>query len=73
MTVEIIEALTPEHVSIPEVEIQVLRWRPGMGMWTQCLYATDAEEQEIDAADRESRIWQRDGYHVRIITVDEKP
>lgn len=72
MPVEIIEALEPSVMSVPEVEIQVLRWRVGYTAWTQCLYGCCPKESQANAARDEAKVWSDDGYHVLIITVDEQ-
>lgn len=73
MAVEIVEALEPKKYNPPALQPLVLKWRHGCIDWERCHYFPEENEALLDAARRLAREESAIGYHVRIVTVDEKP
>lgn len=74
MTVEIIEALAPKIQEPPPIRPIVLKWRTGSyDDWERVHYYRVDNESHLGAARREALDASKVGYHVRILTVDEKP
>ena len=71
MPVTVIDARTPKIIEPPPIRPLVLCWRPGDYNWINSVYSISPNETQkqaaISCADRRAE----EGYHVRIVEVDE--
>ena len=72
MAVEIIEAFKPMASEPPPIRPLVIKWSPVLEDWEPLFYNRLGSETDLEAARRHAKRASYKGYHVRILTVDEK-